>query len=128
MRIAVVGASGFMGAAISRALEQEHSKVVTVRGPRISTEIRDIQNLLSEADSSFEVAVLADEFANVDVVINTAGVSNASTRASDILYGANAVLPRVVLRAAEVAGVKRLVHISSAAVQGGQRTLDSSEN
>jgi len=41
------------------------------------------------------------------------------------MTGANAMLPGVVVRAAALAGVARVVHVSSAAVQGDRTVLDA---
>src|SRR5690606_19263259 len=46
----------------------------------------------------------------------------------DALYGANALLPALLLVAAERAGVRRFVHISSAVVQNDKPVLDSTED
>jgi nucleoside-diphosphate-sugar epimerase len=42
------------------------------------------------------------------------------------MYGANAAMPLLVLKAAELAGVAHFVHVSSAAVQGRRDPLDES--
>jgi len=61
------------------------------------------------------------------VLINSAGIPAASSLNRDALFGANALLPRLLLEAAALAGVHRLVHVSSAVVQNDKAVLDDSE-
>ena len=64
----------------------------------------------------------------MDVLINAAGNPDASSQDEDGLYGANALLPALLLRAARAAGVRRFVHVSSAVVQNDKAVLDASED
>ncbi|OHV39956.1 MULTISPECIES: NAD-dependent epimerase/dehydratase family protein [Pseudofrankia] len=59
-----------------------------------------------------------------DVVVNAAGLPDAAAPATPELFGANALWPLVLGLACERAGVARLVHVSTAAVQGRIRVLD----
>jgi nucleoside-diphosphate-sugar epimerase len=61
------------------------------------------------------------------VVVNAAGDPGACATDLGRLVGANALMPVVALRAAERAGVRRFVHVSSGAVQGAIETLDESD-
>lgn len=61
-----------------------------------------------------------------DVVVNAAGLPDATALATPELFGANALWPLVLGLACERAGVARLVHVSTAAVQGRIRVLDDS--
>ena len=47
---------------------------------------------------------------------------------STVLYGANALIPRVAVAASAIAGVPRFVHVSSAVVQNDKPVLDQSED
>lgn len=127
MKVAVLGASGFVGSAVVGALPAEVD-VVTVSSPRLSTDGRTAQVLLAEASQHAEVRRLVQAFTGVDVIINAAGNPDASSLDEDALYGANALLPAVVLRAATDASVARLVHVSSAVVQNDKPILDASED
>jgi nucleoside-diphosphate-sugar epimerase len=62
-----------------------------------------------------------------DVVVNAAGLPDATAFATPELFGANALWPLVLGLASERAGVSRLVHVSTAAVQGRIRVLDDSQ-
>ena len=64
--------------------------------------------------------------AGVDILVNAAGLPTATSTDFAAMLGANAQLPLFLARAAHAAGVKRMVHVSSAAVQGRQR-LDETE-
>ncbi|ADP80294.1 NAD-dependent epimerase/dehydratase family protein [Pseudofrankia inefficax] len=61
-----------------------------------------------------------------DVVVNAAGLPDATAPATPELFGANALWPLVLGLACERAGVTRLVQVSTAAVQGRIRVLDDS--
>lgn len=125
--VAVLGASGFVGMHVSRALAERGVTVTDVRAPRLITSARDRPGLvaeLSRADVAQEVADLRARVAGCDAVIVAAGVA-AATVDGDELFGANALLPGVVAEAASPA--TRIVHVSSAAVQGRRARLDESE-
>src|SRR5262249_49744663 len=64
------------------------------------------------------VEELAEQLEGVGVVVNAAGVANGSATAGPDLWGANALMPVLVARASRLAGVKRFIHLSSAAAQG----------
>lgn len=115
--IAVFGASGFVGHAVSSALEASGHEVVGLRAPRITRvtgqERREI------------VADLRHAISGCSAVVNAAGVAEAAGSESEDLIGANAVLPGLIAEAAAREDV-RLVHVSTAAVQGRRGVLDSS--
>jgi nucleoside-diphosphate-sugar epimerase len=120
--VAVVGASGFVGSAVVQALGGAGATVVAVPAPRLRTAARDVDTLVRDA------AVLAGDgipgLAGADVVVIAAGVPDATGSDADQLVGAHALLPAVVSAAARRAGVRRVVHVSSAAVQGAADVLD----
>lgn len=123
-RIAVIGASGFVGQAVTKAaLRQGHSvERVTIR---IHPDLR-VASQPSEWLTHFSEAygALYGAFSNVDAVVNAAGVANPRADKSISLRAANVVLPFLAAHAAHAHRVPRLVHVSSAAVQGRQNPLD----
>ena len=122
----VLGATGFVGAAVVRALEARGVAVRPVRAPRLATGARDLAALrveLASAPVQRHLAVLRAELDGADVVVNCAGLAQA-TSSGDALYGADALLPGVVAAACPAGA--RLVHVSSAAVQGRRPVLDES--
>ncbi|MEX3609608.1 NAD-dependent epimerase/dehydratase family protein [Rothia sp. LK2588] len=123
----VLGASGFVGSSVLSRLRADGIDADPIEAPRLATKQTDPKALAKEA-TSLEGIIdsLADSFAGADVVINAAGVAAPNQQELHPLLGANALLPVVVAIAAQRTGVKRLIHLSSAAVQGPVRRLDAS--
>lgn len=124
-RVAVVGASGFVGGAVCFALKRHGAASLRVHAPRLRpVAARNLANALREGAGV--TAELARRFHGADVVVNAAGVSQAGSDDIEGLLAANGLLPAVVAAAAHAAGVPRVIHISSGAVQGDMSMLDSS--
>lgn len=106
--------------------------VTAVSAPRLRCEASTAQEIAAEAvavastpqEPSF--AALRRVFDGVDVVINAAGLATPGDGESPELSGANALLPAMVVLAARAAGVRRVVHLSSASVQGHTAIIDES--
>ena len=127
VRIGLLGASGFLGAHVCRRGRSGEVDVVPIAGPRVDRQ----PHAGAETVARRWVAANGDAFdslctrlAGFDVVINAAGM--AAPRSADVaaLEAANTVQPVVVARACARAGVRRLVHVSTAAVQGRMDPLD----
>jgi len=125
-RVVVVGASGFVGSAVAAALEARGSAVERLRAPRLPA-VRPDEAMGAVASAAEVVDALARRFRGAAAVVNAAGNPDASSRDVDALVAANAVLPGVVAAAVAAAAVPRLVHVSSAVVQGRRATLDESD-
>lgn len=129
---AVLGASGFVGKGIVEALRDiESANVHTLKAPRIvcptNSEATSVMAALHvEQQVSEAVDKLAIAFDGIDIVVNAAGLAAPDSTDSDVLYGANSLLPVVIAEAAKRAEVHKFVHISSAAVQGNKEILDES--
>ncbi|SER73200.1 Nucleoside-diphosphate-sugar epimerase [Pedococcus cremeus] len=124
-RVAVIGASGFIGAHVIHALREEGHIAIPMKGPRLpSMPSREARSFV---ETTHIVAQLRNELAEFDAVVNAAGNPDASSRDTDSLTAANGVLPGV-LAAATAQGQRpaRLVHVSSAVVQGRLAVLDAS--
>lgn len=123
-RVLVLGAGGFVGSACVRALEHRGAVVSTMRSPRVRTPARRVEEIGREVTVHGDtVAALADATREQDVVLNCAGVADATGQSSDVLYGANALLPPLVGEACRLTSVPRFIHVSSAAVQGRMNPL-----
>lgn len=126
-RWAVLGASGFIGRAVVEHLERQGYEVVQLKAPRLTLDpaISDGVVVAELAEHAPETARLAESLRGIDVVVNAAGLATPDGSASPELYGANALLPAVLVCAANRAGVGRVIHLSSAAVQGDRAVLDA---
>ncbi|MGC0272904.1 NAD-dependent epimerase/dehydratase family protein [Pseudactinotalea sp. Z1739] len=125
MRIAVLGASGFVGSAVRAAARHAGHHVIEVPAPRLTTAARGTDAVHAQAMmADDDAATLADRLTEAQVVINAAGLATPGAGMTDAVVGANALLPGVVVRAAALAGAERVVHVSSAAVHGEARVLD----
>lgn len=114
--VAVVGATGFVGKHVSDALAQRGHEVRSVRAPRLlpGMDSRQYQE---------HVARLTEQFMNCLCVVNAAGIARAAAGKA-LLDQANGLMPALVAEAAATASL-RMVHVSSAAVQGRRPVLDS---
>lgn len=123
-RWVVLGASGFVGGHVLAALRASGRDVRPVAAPRLRVGELDVDALVSHAELVAVHDDLRQALEGADVVVNCAGLATPGAGVSDALRGANALLP-VVVAAAAPAG-SRLVHLSSAAVQGRTAVLDES--
>lgn len=128
LRWVVLGATGFVGSAVVAELGARGLSATTLAAPRLAASSGTAVDLVAEARKSEAVATLAAAFADVDVVVNAAGLATPGDGESPALTGANALLPAVVALAAREAGVSRFVHLSSASVQGHRRVIDESSD
>lgn len=126
MKLAVVGATGFVGSHVADLAETRGCLVTRIRAPRLTCSARSAQQLnamiASEAAKLDDLAAL---LAGADVVVNAAGIATAESMNIRALFGANALLPGVIAHLCHRGGGIRLIHLSSAAVQG-RGTLDES--
>lgn len=120
--VAVLGSSGFVGAAVTAELRERGVEVRPLAAPRLRWPPGHPYRMGSLPDRVLPASVdrLARQLSGVHLVVNAAGLPDGNAGLSPRLYGANALLPTLVARACSLAGVDRLVHLSSAAVQGGE--------
>ncbi|WP_104179009.1 NAD(P)-dependent oxidoreductase [Arthrobacter sp. B0490] len=122
----VLGGSGFVGSSVLRALHAAGIDARPLSAPRLTTSARTPDALLEEAGHT-DVSGLVAAIGRQDVVVNAAGLATPSAPEDGDLSGANALLPAVLARAAAAAGAARLIHLSSAAVQGRTDWLDETD-
>lgn len=123
--VLVIGASGFIGTAVAGALESGGHDVHAMKAPRLPA--IDPSAARSFIQSDDLVDTLAPQLSGFDAVVNAAGNPDASEVDVRALTAANAVLPGLLAAAiSRSPGSPRLVHVSSAVVQGRARELDDS--
>lgn len=122
-RIAVLGATGFIGSAVMETLRSEGHDAAAVRTPRLPPMADGAADeFLQNIDAR---ATLVAALQGADAVINTAGDPRATGVDIDALIAANGVLPGLVASVlSEHFPNLRFVHVSSAAVQGNAAVLD----
>ncbi|WP_163548993.1 NAD-dependent epimerase/dehydratase family protein [Candidatus Frankia nodulisporulans] len=124
-RVAVFGAGGFIGTATTVALRAAGHDVVTRRARRLRVDAATLEHP-TWTPARDQIARLAGELDDVEVVVNAAGIATAGAARTPMLVGGNAAWPRLLADACARAGVPRLVHVSTAAVQGRAHVLDES--
>lgn len=125
-RVVVVGSTGFIGSAVAQALHQQHHAVVALTAPRLMLEdgVEVSQAVQRHSEVVDKIVV---EITEADAVVNAAGNPDASQRNDGLLMAPNAVLPGLIAMAVEQADIGRLVHVSSAVVQGRKPQLDQNQ-
>lgn len=125
---AVIGASGFIGGALVERLAARGIHVLSVPAPRVRLDpnAADGASVAAMALKHPQTDVVAGRIRGADIVVNAAGIAAPQSAASPELYGANALLPAIIAAAAARVGASRVLHLSSAAVQGSTHRLDAS--
>lgn len=109
--VAVTGANGFVGSRTCALLAAAGADVrALVRRAGTAPESERITEVVSDIDGS---ADLPGDLDGVDVVVHTAATAGADL---DVARAVNVEGTRHVLAAARAAGVRRVVHVSTAAV------------
>src|SRR5882757_6844731 len=129
MKMAIWGARGFIGRAIVKAASRAGFDLIPlprldvsgINGAPHSLHL-EVQRWLET--HAVEREQIHDVLQGADVAVNAAGL--AAPEESDLprLMAANAVLPGVIASLVAEAFVPRLIHVSSAAVQGRMDPLD----
>lgn len=118
MRIAVVGASGFLGQITARALLQAGHAVVGVsRGRRDRPAIAGVT--WREADAARGGPALAAALAGCEAVVNLVGIKRPERGQG--FEAAHVEAARAVLAACRTAGIRRVVHVSVAGTRAAPR-------
>lgn len=126
-RVVVFGATGFVGTGVARALQDRGVTVLPMATPRLPPLRADQADDFLEHFSD-DIKDLSLRLCETDCIVNSAGVAEAASTDEGSLIAANGLVPGYLATAAFMAGVSRFVQVSSAAVQGRTRVLDSSAN
>jgi NADH dehydrogenase len=114
MRIVLVGASGFFGGYLLRALtaDRHHCVVLTRAAVRRST-VNMLPGVeLVQADI-YDADALAAAFSGADAVISMAGILNESGRDGRGFHKVHVELVEGIIKACQQAGVSRVLHVSA---------------
>ena len=114
MRIVLIGASGFFGRYLIRALtaDQHHCVVLTRAAVRRNTLGLVAGVELVQADIN-AVDELAQQFAGADAVVSMAGILNESGGGGKGFYKVHVELVEGIIEACRKAGITRLLHLSA---------------
>lgn len=127
MKIAVLGSTGFVGSAVTQTLESNRHVVVRIPTPRILCHTAE-QCMEYPRRHPERVSRLARELRGADSIVIASGDPDASSQDVPKLLGANSAIPALVAAAASLAGIHRVVHVSTAAVQGRKPVLDETDD
>ncbi len=118
MTVGMTGASGVVGGAVLRHLSEEGRPVrALVRSDEGARKVSRLDGEPVWGDIEDYPSLVA-AFEGCEVVYHVAGINEMCSRRPDTMYRANVDGTRNVLRACAAAGVRRLVHTSSAVTIG----------
>ena len=114
MRIVLIGASGFFGEYLLRALtDDQHQCVVLTRNVARRKDLDLLPGVELKQADVYDTGVLARQFANADAVVSMAGVLNESGSSGKGFERVHVDLVKNIIEACRTAGVSRLLHISA---------------
>ncbi|MCP4044410.1 MAG: complex I NDUFA9 subunit family protein, partial [Gammaproteobacteria bacterium] len=114
MRIVLIGASGFFGRYLLRALTADrHHCVVLTRDANRCSELRLAPGIDLVQVDVYDADILATEFAGADAVVSMAGILNESGGGGKGFHKVHVELVEGIIKACRQAGVKRLLHMSA---------------
>jgi nucleoside-diphosphate-sugar epimerase len=127
VKLAVTGATGFVGGHVARALRRSGHELTCLVRQRARASALEAEGCRLVRGSLEDEAALRDLVADAEAVVHVAGVVEAAGQA--VLMRANRDATARLARAARAAGVARLVYVSSLSVTGPTvpgRPLDES--
>lgn len=119
MRVAITGATGFIGGNLCRYLKERGWEVRPLVRSRPAANGAGAGDLAPQTADVTDAAALRKAFKNVDVVMHLAALFNRPEASWDDYRRVNVEGVRNVMEAAKAAGVARVVHCSTGGVATG---------
>lgn len=114
MRIVLIGASGFFGGHLLRALTADkHECVVLTRAKVRRGTVGLLPGVTLEQADVYDPEALAEQFSGADAVVSMAGILNESGGGGKGFHRAHVDLVEGIIKACRQAGVTRLLHVSA---------------
>ena len=114
MRIILIGASGFFGGYLLRALTNDQHQCVVLTRDAVGRGCVDMLPgvKLVQADV-YDPGVLVEQFTGADAVVSMAGILNESEGGGKGFHKVHVELVEGIIEACQKAGVTRLLHVSA---------------
>ena len=114
MRIVLIGASGFFGGHLLRALTaDQHQCVVLTRDSVRRGSVDMLPGVTLVQADVYDPDVLLEQFSGADAVVSMAGILNESGGAGKGFHKVHVELVEGIVKACQKAGVTRLLHLSA---------------
>lgn len=114
MRIVMIGASGFFGGYLLRALTaDQHQCVVLTRAAVRHGTIGMLPGVELVQTDVYDTDALAEQFAGADAVVSMAGILNESGRGGQGFHKVHVELVEGIIKACRRAGISRVLHLSA---------------
>ena len=114
MRIVLIGASGFLGGYLLRALTSDgHQCVVLTRAAVRHGTIEMLPGVKLVQLDVYDSEALAEQFSGAGAVVSMAGILNENGRGGQGFHRAHVELVEGIILACQQAGVSRLLHLSA---------------
>lgn len=133
MKVAITGANGYIGSALSKfLLDSGHQVVALVRQPSSQLPVEMVQLVLGDF-AKLEASAVEKAFEQLrgfDALIHTAAMAHSDSQERaylDQVQQVNVEATAVLSRAAEQVGIRRFIFLSSIGVNGSANTKAFSE-
>jgi len=114
MQIVLIGASGFFGRYLLRALtEEQHQCVVLTRDAVHRGNLNMLSGVKLVQADVYDHDVLVEQFTGADAVVSMAGILNESGGGGKGFHKVHVELVEGIIKACQKAGVTRLLHLSA---------------
>lgn len=114
MRIVLIGASGFFGGHLLRALTADQHQCVVLTRERVRRgTVGLIPGVTLKQADVYDPGVLTEQFTGADAVVSMAGILNESGGGGKGFHKAHVELVEGIIKACQQSGVTRLLHVSA---------------